>query len=175
MEDSRQWLFSVQPTLYGDVLSIMWLITAKSLPYFTAVECRPCSRQKMPCTENTMLNKKASIRWQDSAPPISGYWPTSEPNAGKWRNDVTAAALWGEVCATQVLPMRVGPFAFRYQVKGATLCQYVDTTRKAIDCATTLPLTVVIWWKFAADFSSFIVKIVQKTTNLGTLSPFWGS
>jgi len=27
-------------------------------------------------------NKKASIRCQDSAPPISGYWPTSEPNAG---------------------------------------------------------------------------------------------
>jgi len=27
-------------------------------------------------------NKKASIRWQDSAPPMSGYWPTSEPNAG---------------------------------------------------------------------------------------------
>jgi len=26
--------------------------------------------------------KKASIRWQDSAPPISGYLPTSEPNAG---------------------------------------------------------------------------------------------
>jgi len=26
-------------------------------------------------------NKKASIRWQDSALPISGYWPTSEPNA----------------------------------------------------------------------------------------------
>jgi len=26
--------------------------------------------------------KKASIRCQDSAPPISGYWPTSEPNAG---------------------------------------------------------------------------------------------
>jgi len=28
---------------------------------------------------------------------------------------------------------------------------------------------------FAADFSSFIVETVQKTTNLGTLSPFWGS
>jgi len=26
--------------------------------------------------------RKASIRWQDSMPPISGYWPTSEPNAG---------------------------------------------------------------------------------------------
>jgi len=27
-------------------------------------------------------NKNASIRWQDSALPISDYWPTSEPNAG---------------------------------------------------------------------------------------------
>ena len=36
----------------------------------------------------------------------------------------------------------VGPFAFRYQGNGATPCQYIDTTRKAIDCATTLPLTV---------------------------------
>jgi len=27
------------------------------------------------------IYKKASIRWQDSAPPISGYWPTSESNA----------------------------------------------------------------------------------------------
>jgi len=27
-------------------------------------------------------NKKASVRWQDSAPPVSGYWPTSESNAG---------------------------------------------------------------------------------------------
>ena len=24
----------------------------------------------------TQLDKKTSIRWQDSAPPISGYWPT---------------------------------------------------------------------------------------------------
>jgi len=30
----------------------------------------------------SILNKKASIRWQDSAPPISGWWPTSDPNAG---------------------------------------------------------------------------------------------
>jgi len=29
--------------------------------------------------------------------------------------------------------------------------------------------------KLAADFSSCIVEIVQKTTNLGNLSPFWGS
>jgi len=40
--------------------------------------------------------------------------------------------------------MRVGPFAFRYQGNGATPWQYIDTIRKAIDCATTLPLTVFI-------------------------------
>jgi len=39
----------------------------------------------------------------------------------------------------------VGPFAFRYQGNGATPCQYIDTTRKAIDCATTLPLRA---WEF---------------------------
>ena len=54
------------------------------------------------------------------------------------------AALWGKMCATQVLPIRVGPFAFRYQGNGATPCQYIDTSRKAIDCATTLPLAVFI-------------------------------
>jgi len=44
--------------------------------------------------------------------------------------------------ATQVLPMRVVPFAFRYQGNRATPCQYIDTTRKAIDCASTLRLRV---------------------------------
>jgi len=76
------------------------------------------------------------------------------------------------VCATQVLPMRSGPFAFRYQGNGATPCQYIDTTRKAIDCAKTLQLPIFIKLNFAADFSSCIVEIVQKMTNLGTLSPF---
>jgi len=33
----------------------------------------------------------------------------------------------------RMLPMGVGPFAFRYQANGATFCQYIDTTRKAID------------------------------------------
>ena len=30
-------------------------------------------------------------------------------------------------------------------------------------------------WNFAVDFSSCIVETVQKTTNLGTLYPFWGT
>ena len=34
--------------------------------------------------------------------------------------------------------------SFRYQGNGATSFQYIDTIRKAIDCATTLPLTVFI-------------------------------
>jgi len=38
----------------------------------------------------------------------------------------------------------VGPFACRCQGNGATPCQYIDTARKAIDCATTLLLTVFI-------------------------------
>ena len=36
------------------------------------------------------------------------------------------------MCAAHVLPTGVGPFAFRYQGNGATPCQYIDTTRKAI-------------------------------------------
>jgi len=44
----------------------------------------------------------------------------------------------------KVLPMRVGPFAFRYQGNGATRSQYIDTTQKAIYCTTTLRLTVFI-------------------------------
>ena len=42
-----------------------------------------------------------------------------------------------------LLPRRVAPFAFRYQGDGAIPCQYIDTTRKAIDCTTTSPLTVL--------------------------------
>jgi len=33
----------------------------------------------------------------------------------------------------------------------------------------------VLLYNFSADFSSFIVEIVQKTANVSTLSPFWGS
>jgi len=42
------------------------------------------------------------------------------------------------------LQLGVSAFEFRYQGNGATPCQYIDTTRKATDCATTLRLTVFI-------------------------------
>ena len=38
--------------------------------------------------------------------------------------------------------------------------------------ALQLCADIFIQWNFAADFSSFIVEIVQKTTNLGNFSPF---
>ena len=67
-----------------------------------------------------------------------------------------------------------GSVPLRSDIKGTELtpCQYIDTTRKAIDCATTLPLRGFIQWNFAADLSSFIVEIVQKTTNLGVYPHF---
>jgi len=75
-----------------------------------------------------------------------GQHPLTGQRAAKFRllanqwAECRLVTQWGDVCATQVLPMRVGPFAFRYQGNGATPCQYVDTSRKAIDCTTTLPL-----------------------------------
>jgi len=39
-------------------------------------------KDEMSAAKFHYINKKATIRWQDSALPISGYWPTSEPNAG---------------------------------------------------------------------------------------------
>jgi len=42
----------------------------------TAVTARSLVHRRNP---TNVINKKASIRWQDSAPSISGYWPTREP------------------------------------------------------------------------------------------------
>jgi len=36
----------------------------------------------------------------------------------------------------------VGQIEPRFQGEGVIPCQYIDTTRKAIDCTATLPLTV---------------------------------
>jgi len=53
-------------------------------------------------------------------------------------------AMRRSVCNAGASNAHVLPFVFRYQGNGATPCQYIDTTRKAIDCATTLPLRVFI-------------------------------
>ena len=64
------------------------------------------------------------------------------------------------MCATRVVP-----FAFRYQRNGATPCQYIDTTRKAIDCATTLPLRVFgrpFVKRYALCYRSVVLSLCQR-------------
>jgi len=45
---------------------------------------------------------------------------------------------------------------------------HIDTTRKAIDCATTLPLNETL----QQTFRPLLSKLSKKTINLGNLSPF---
>jgi len=72
------------------------------------------------------------------------FQATGQPVSRTQASDTMTSRLprYEAKCATQVLSMRVGAFAFRYQGNGTTPCQYIDTTRKAIDCATTLQLRV---------------------------------
>jgi len=53
----------------------------------------------------------------------------------------------------QVLPMGVGPFALRYQGNGATSCQYIDTTRKAIDW-------LMAHWKAHVEFLLSVIELL---------------
>jgi len=59
---------------------------------------------------------------------------------------LTVKALQGKMCQNS-LPSGGGSSLgakISGGTKGSSPCQCVDTTRKAIDCATTLPLTVFI-------------------------------
>ena len=57
---------------------------------------------------------------------------------------LTVEALQGKMCQNS-LPSGGGR-SLGAKISGEVVapCQYIDTTRKAIDCATTLPLTVFI-------------------------------
>ena len=57
---------------------------------------------------------------------------------------VTVEALQGKMCQNSLPLGGVGQIEARFQGKGSSTCQYIDTTRKAIDCATTVLLRVVI-------------------------------
>jgi len=61
---------------------------------------------------------------------------------------------------------------FRYQGNGATPRQYIDTTRQAIDCATTLLLTVFgrqFVKRFALCYLSVVCLSVLSACNVGAL------
>ena len=53
---------------------------------------------------------------------------------------VTVEALQGTTCQNLLVSGGVGQFQPRFQGEGVAPCQYIDITRKAIDCATTLLL-----------------------------------
>jgi len=89
-----------------DICRLFWLTTHPHAAVWLTRSCSQCSQlgllaarfkkrtsreaQQFDCVARTMhvhqcavfmkenKYKKASIRWQDSAPPISGYWPTSD-------------------------------------------------------------------------------------------------
>ena len=55
---------------------------------------------------------------------------------------LTAEALQGKMCQKSLPSGGVSHLESRFQGEGVVPRQYIDTTRKAIDCATTLLLTV---------------------------------
>ena len=83
------------------------------------------------------------LDWQSNCVSIALTVISSEPNEA---SDASGRLPRYEAKCVERTRFRWGvcPFACRYQGNGATPCQYIDTTRKAIDCATTLPLTVFI-------------------------------
>jgi len=55
-----------------------------------------------------------------------------------------AETLQGKMCQNSLPSGGGSHLEARFQGKGSSPCQYVDTTRKAIDCAKTLLLIVFI-------------------------------
>ena len=85
---------------------------------------------------------------------------------------LTVEALQGKCVKTRSLQERVGHLEPRFQEERVVPCQYIDIIRKAIDCGTILPLRFFYIMKLCSRLSSFIVEIVQKTTNLGNFPHF---
>jgi len=53
-------------------------------------------------------------------------------------------ALQGKMCQNSLPSGGVGHLEPKFQGEGSSPCQYIDDTRKAIDCAKTLKLTIFI-------------------------------
>jgi len=57
---------------------------------------------------------------------------------------LTVEALQGKMCQNSLPSERGGSVRANISGEGVIPLQYIDTTRMAIDCATTLPRTVFI-------------------------------
>jgi len=127
----------------------------------TVLQCTLLSKVQ---TSNSRINCNGSrqptlITFISESMPECTY-PLSrncDPDWGLWRLVASSAAtisvgagpmaaLWGEVYATQVLPVRVGPFAFRYQGNGATSSQSIAL--RVIPLARQLIALQLSRWEF---------------------------
>jgi len=73
--------------------------------------------------------------------PSSHQLKSYVADAGFLVLSLAVEALQGKCVKTRCLQQRVGHLDPRFQGEGVVPCQYIDTARKAIDCATTLRLT----------------------------------
>jgi len=71
-------------------------------------------------------------------------------------------ALQGKMCQKS-LPSGEGmSLGAKISGEGVAVCQYIDTTRKAIDCAITLPLAVLYNETLQQTFRSVLSKLSKR-------------
>jgi len=150
--------------------------------WFRRKEVESAAALGLCCTHNACAPMRClPKREQENQHPLTGQHATNfRLLANQWaqRRLVTqwrhgCRAMRRSVCNAGA--SNGGRFAFRCQGNRATPCQYIDTTRKAFDCATICRWQFLYSETLHQTFWSLIVEVVQKTTNLGNLSPFWGS
>ena len=65
----------------------------------------------------------------------------------------------------------MGQFEPRFHGKGSFPCQSIDTTRKAIDCATTLPLKVFLYNETLQQTFRSVLSKLSKRRQIWALYP----
>jgi len=150
--------------------SVYRALMSKTTPVFTG-------REHGSRAVNTGVNKKASIPWQDSAPPISGYWPTSERMEAS--DAMTSRLLRYEAKCVQRRCFQCGSVPLRSDIKGTELPP--ANPNILIPLERQLIALQPCRWQFLYSETlqqtsrPLLSKFVWKTTNLGIWSPFWGS
>jgi len=81
-------------------------------------------------------------------------------------------ALQGKICQNSLPSEGVGHLEPRFQGKWSSPCQYIDTTRKAIDCATTLLMTFLYNETLQQTFRPVLSKLSKKR-QIQVLYPYF--
>jgi len=95
----------------------------------------------------------------------------------RWKACVEFLRRYKAKCVkTRCLQEGVSQFEPRFQGEGSSPCQYIDTTRKAIDCATTLPLTVFgrpFVKRFAVCYRSVVLSVCLSCLSICNFRALW--